>query len=204
MTDTSDKALRSSNERLRVALRQLIHRAGEELGGFHPIVTLAEEILEMVPAPETPEQQPASVITYDVVAYNESWGGYGDNASKDGFMSPDEAIAYAKSCGTHLNATAWERTKPSPVAWKSVQIYPNDCREPPAAKANAFGEVPGEADPVHFEGEVPSQPKDGEQLYRLRPLCTCKGTAHESASSSGYTPNPMCPVHAENGRASDV
>lgn len=28
-------------------------------------------------------------------------------------------------------------------------------------------------------------------------VCTCKGTAHESATSSGYTPGPLCPVHAE-------
>lgn len=30
-------------------------------------------------------------------------------------------------------------------------------------------------------------------------VCTCQDTAHESASSSGYTPNPTCPVHAVNG-----
>lgn len=44
----------------------------------------------------------------------------------------------------------------------------------------------------------PAQKAD-DQLYRLRPLCTCQGSAHESAFSSGYTPNPTCPVHAENG-----
>jgi tRNA C32,U32 (ribose-2'-O)-methylase TrmJ len=33
-------------ERLRTVLRQLAHKAGEELGGFHSIVTFAEEAIE--------------------------------------------------------------------------------------------------------------------------------------------------------------
>lgn len=52
---TAAPVIRPSNERVRTALRQLVHRASEELGGFHPVVTLAEEILEMVPAHETLE-----------------------------------------------------------------------------------------------------------------------------------------------------
>lgn len=64
-------------------------------------------------------------VTYDVVAYNESWGGYGDNASKAGFQSAEEAIAYAKPLGEHLNATVWQRTKPQSVTQPpSIKIWP--------------------------------------------------------------------------------
>lgn len=49
----SENAQLPSNEQLRTALQLLVHRASEELGGFHSLVTLAEEILEMVPAHET-------------------------------------------------------------------------------------------------------------------------------------------------------
>lgn len=76
--------------------------------------------------PITPEE-PSPVqcaYTYDVVAYNESWGGYGDNASREGFKTAEEAITYAKSCAAHLNAMAFKRTIPIPVERVSVQIYP--------------------------------------------------------------------------------
>jgi hypothetical protein len=33
-------------ERLRTGLRQLAHKAGEEFGGFHSVVTFAEELLD--------------------------------------------------------------------------------------------------------------------------------------------------------------
>lgn len=56
MTEHSENIIRPSNEQLRTALQLLVHRASEELGGFHSLVTLAEEILEMVPAHETFEQ----------------------------------------------------------------------------------------------------------------------------------------------------
>lgn len=42
--------------------------------------------------------------------------------------------------------------------------------------------------------------KQGEsRQYVLKPLCTCHGTAHETASASGYTPNPTCPIHGSIG-----
>jgi len=40
-------------ERLRTALNLLLHKASEELGGFHHIVTLIEETLELIPVQET-------------------------------------------------------------------------------------------------------------------------------------------------------
>jgi hypothetical protein len=33
-------------------------------------------------------------------------------------------------------------------------------------------------------------------------ICTCKGTAHETASSSGYTPDPNCLVHRSSKEVS--
>lgn len=49
---------------------------------------------------------------YHVVAYNESWGGYGDNASRD-FNSQEEAIEYARKLPSHLirDASIWKETK---------------------------------------------------------------------------------------------
>jgi hypothetical protein len=40
--------INASNERLRTSLQLLMHKISEELGGFHPTTTLAEEILQMV------------------------------------------------------------------------------------------------------------------------------------------------------------
>lgn len=53
-------------------------------------------------------------ITYHVVAYNESWGGYGDNASRD-FTSQEEAVEYARKLPPHLirDASIWKETKVS-------------------------------------------------------------------------------------------
>jgi hypothetical protein len=53
-------------------------------------------------------------ITYHVVAYNESWGGYGDNASRD-FTSQEEAVEYARKLPPHLieGASIWKETKVS-------------------------------------------------------------------------------------------
>lgn len=79
------------------------------------------------PAAETEVARPQLEweVTYGVVAYNESWGGYGDNASKEGFQSAEEAIAYAKPLGAHLDATVWQRTKPKSVAQPpSIKIWP--------------------------------------------------------------------------------
>lgn len=56
----------------------------------------------------------STVITYHVVAYNESWGGYGDNASRD-FTSEEDAVAYARKLPPHLirEASVWKETKVS-------------------------------------------------------------------------------------------
>lgn len=62
-------------------------------------------------------------ITFDVVAYNSSWAGYGDNQSKEGFESAESAIKYAKSRDAHLSATAWQRTKPKHVETISTLLY---------------------------------------------------------------------------------
>lgn len=53
-------------------------------------------------------------ITYHVVAYNESWGGYGDNASRD-FTNEEEAVEYARKLPSHLirDASIWKETKVS-------------------------------------------------------------------------------------------
>lgn len=53
-------------------------------------------------------------ITYHVVAYNESWGGYGDNASRD-FTNEEEAVEYARKLPPHLiqDASIWKRTEVS-------------------------------------------------------------------------------------------
>jgi hypothetical protein len=50
-------------------------------------------------------------ITYHVVAYNESWGGYGDNASRD-FTNEEEAVEYARKLPLHLirDASIWRET----------------------------------------------------------------------------------------------
>ena len=64
-------------------------------------------------------------ITYDVVAYNESWGGYGEDASKRGFKKAETAINYAKGLGKHLDATVWKRITPKPVEQSSVKIWPH-------------------------------------------------------------------------------
>lgn len=84
------------------------------------------KLADLMRQDETEAKQPTanSVITYDVVAYNASWGGYGDNASKDGFTSADEAITYAKSCGSHLDAEVWQHTKPKYVEPQpSIKIW---------------------------------------------------------------------------------
>lgn len=53
-------------------------------------------------------------VIYHVVAYNESWGGYGDNASRD-FSSQEEAVEYARKLPPHLiqDASIWKETKVS-------------------------------------------------------------------------------------------
>jgi hypothetical protein len=50
-------------------------------------------------------------IIYHVVAYNESWGGYGDNASRD-FINEEEAVEYARKLPSHLiqDASIWKET----------------------------------------------------------------------------------------------
>lgn len=50
-------------ERLRTALRQLAHKAGEELGGFHSIVTFAEDALANLPVEPKPNATPGAAIT---------------------------------------------------------------------------------------------------------------------------------------------
>ncbi len=45
--------------------------------------------------------KPVLRTKWHVIAYNESWGGYGDNASSD-FDNEADAIAYAKGVAEHL------------------------------------------------------------------------------------------------------
>lgn len=98
----------------------------EDCEYFSVATRIAWKAWEARSAVETDAEQSLvnSVITYDVVAYNESWGSYGENSSRDGFRSPDEAISYAKSLPSYLNATVWQRTKPNPVAITSIKLYP--------------------------------------------------------------------------------
>lgn len=53
-------------------------------------------------------------ITYHVVAYNASWGGYGDNHSCD-FTNEEEAVEYARKLPSHLirDASIWKETQVS-------------------------------------------------------------------------------------------
>ena len=57
----------TSNERLRTSLQLLMHKISEELGGFHPTTTLAEEILQMLEdTPETSAPPDPTIRTVDV------------------------------------------------------------------------------------------------------------------------------------------
>jgi regulator of replication initiation timing len=64
-------------ERLRTALRQLAHKAGEELGGFHSLVTFAEEALGNEPTAHEPSEPltdcEASLRIYDPGQTSEYW-----------------------------------------------------------------------------------------------------------------------------------
>ncbi len=55
-----------------------------------------------------------TTVTYHVVAYSESWGGDGDNASRE-FAKEKDAIEYARKLPPHLiqDATIWKETKVS-------------------------------------------------------------------------------------------
>jgi len=64
--------------------------------------------------------EPKLTITYNVVAYDASWGGYGDDRSKDGFIGPAEAVAYAKSLPASYGATAWKKVVMQPIL---TQLY---------------------------------------------------------------------------------
>lgn len=59
--------------------------------------------------------EPKLNIQYNVIAYNESFGGYGDNASH-GFTDEQEAIKYAKSLDQELyNPKVWKRITMDPI-----------------------------------------------------------------------------------------
>lgn len=50
------------------------------------------------------------VTRIGVTAYDAAYAGYGDNRSREGFATEEEAIAYAKSCPPSYGARAWKRT----------------------------------------------------------------------------------------------
>lgn len=58
--------------------------------------------------------EPVLKVRWSVVAYNESWGGYGDNQSRD-FDNEADAIQYARTRPEHLH----------PVSiWKTITMQP--------------------------------------------------------------------------------
>lgn len=85
-----------------------------------------QKIHQLTEALEAANKNLDGKVSYDVVAYDESWGGYGDNASKEGFTSEEEALAYVKGLREHLlkNAAIWKRIYPVEIPVRSEKLYP--------------------------------------------------------------------------------
>ena len=83
-------------------------------------------------------------VRFDVVAYDESVGGYGDNRSRE-FTDGDEAVAYAKSLSANFGAQVFKRITMDPI---SLKIYPTAATETPEEQCG------GVNDPLCMEARV--------------------------------------------------
>lgn len=60
------------------------------------------------------ETTPRLRVRYCVTAYNASYGGYGEDASRD-FGSEEEAVSYARSLPSYLSPSVHKRITMDPI-----------------------------------------------------------------------------------------
>lgn len=65
-------------------------------------------------------------ITYNVVAYDSGWNGYGINKSREGFKSEAEALAYVQKLDDHLRQSAviMKQEKPVVPPTHNARVWP--------------------------------------------------------------------------------
>lgn len=65
-------------------------------------------------------------ITYNVVAYDSGWNGYGINESREGFQSETEALGYVQTLNNHLRqrAVIMKQEKPVVPPTRNTQVWP--------------------------------------------------------------------------------